>query len=226
MRVRLTAFLIALALISPNVTYAATKKPTPAPTKVATKKAVAKTPATSSTKKSVAKKQVVSSTSKATVKKPVKKKVRRVYKRKRVAPIPSPSPKWPPVNFHFESGIYLKVAITGKELTGILAAAGKSSQLYKDSQKCAAQVCGVIQVASADACYWEVDSVLYGANNATIGNLRTFTAKSYAKKVTTVFLITPQAMEDGYRVSPVTAKCWTTTPLDAVPSNTFTAITG
>lgn len=202
MRTRFTAFFITLAVLAATPAIAATTQATPSATK----------------------KPTVRATSKAVVKKPVKKTVRRVYKRRRVAPIPSPSPKWPPLNFHYESGIYLKVALTGKELTGVLAAAGKSSQLYLDSQKCAAQVCGVIQVASADACYWEVDSILYGPNNTTLGNLQTFTPKSYAKKVTTVFLISPQAIEDGYRVAPVTAKCWTTTPLNPIPSNTYTSI--
>ncbi len=238
MRTRIISAVIAATLLLPTTALAATKKPTPAPTKkstTSTKKPVvtvkkptvpSKKSATTTAKKPATstKKPTVTSTSKAVAKKPVRTVVRRYYKRKRIAPIPSPSPKWPPVNFHFESGIYLKVAITGKELTGVLAAAGKSSQLYQDSQKCSSQVCGVIQVASEDACYWEVDSVLYGPNNVTLGNLSTFTTKSYAKKVTTVFLITPQAISDGYRVAPVTAKCWTTTPLTPVPSNTYTAI--
>jgi hypothetical protein len=147
-----------------------------------------------------------------------------------VKPVPSPSPKWPPINFYNDGDIYLKVALTGKELTGVLAAAGKTSQVYKDSQTCASQVCGVIQVASASSCYWEVDSVLYGPSTADAaksvirGNLRTFIDRVAPKKVTTIFLITPEPIADTYRVSPVTAKCWTSTPPETIPSNSFTPI--
>ena len=197
-RARTTAILIALSLVIPTSAYAATKKPTPA----------------ASTKKPVV------------TKKPVKRKI----VRKRVKPVPSPSPKWPPINFYNDGEIYLKVALTGKELTGALAAAGKSSQVYKDSQKCATQVCGVIQVASESSCYWEVDSVLYGpstedpAKSVIKGNLRTFAERVPPKKVTTIFLITPEVIADNFRVSPVTAKCWTSTPPETIPSNSYTPI--
>jgi len=122
------------------------------------------------------------------------------------------------------------VTLTGKELTGVLAAAGNASREYEASQICVTQVCGVIQVASAASCYWEIDSVLYGpsatdaAKSVIKGNLRTISVRVAPKRVTTLFLITPQPIADGYRVSPVTAKCWTVAPPETIPSNSFTPI--
>ena len=145
-------------------------------------------------------------------------------------PIPSPSPKWPPVNFYNDGDIYLKVTLTGKELTGVLAAAGAASKVYQDSQLCASQVCGVIQVASASSCYWEIDSVLYGPSNSDAakseikGNLRTFTVRVAPQRITTIFLITPEPIAESFRVSPITAKCWITAPPGTLPSNSYTAI--
>jgi hypothetical protein len=56
------------------------------------------------------------------------------------------------------------------------------------------------------------------------GNLKTMADRSPAKKVTTVFLISPEPIGDNFRVNPVTAKCWTQLPTDPVPSNKFTPI--
>lgn len=236
---RIIAATLIGALFIASPAGAATKKPTPAPTAKTTKKVATPTKkSTSTVKKSTTstKKPSVTTTKKPSTvtkatKKPVKRTVPKPRKRKRVTPIPSPSPKWPPINFYSDGGgIFLKVALTAKELTGELAAAGKGSSLYKDSQICSEKVCGVIQVASADSCYWEIDSVVYGPSpddptkNVVRGNLKTLADRSPAKRVTTVFLISPEPIGDNYHVNPVTAKCWTQLPTDPVPSNIFTPI--
>jgi hypothetical protein len=154
-----------------------------------------------------------------------KKVVRRTYRRRNVTPLPSPSPKWPPANFVSGGSVYGKVPSV-KELQGVLAGAGTSSSLYKDSQTCVTHVCGVLQVASTTACtYWEVDSALYSdsVTKNLLGTLHTYAAGTSAKKIATIYLITPVALQDGYFVGSIKANCWTQTPTEIVPSNNYVA---
>jgi hypothetical protein len=164
-------------------------------------------------------------TAKKAITTPTKKVVRRIYRRRNVKPLPSPSPKWPPTNFVSGGSVYGKVP-SAKELQGVLAGAGNKSQLYKDSQSCVSKVCGVLQVASDTACtYWEVDSVLYSDPVAKdlIGTLHTYAPGTRAKKISTIYLITPVALQDGYFVGSIKANCWTQAPTATIPSNDYVA---
>jgi hypothetical protein len=119
--------------------------------------------------------------------------------------------------------VYGKVP-SAKELQGVLAGAGTKSQLYKDSQSCVSKVCGVLQVASSTACtYWEVDSALYSdpVSKNLIGTLHTYAPGSLAKKISTIYLITPVTLQDGYFVGSIKANCWTQSPTATIPSNDY-----
>ena len=205
---RLIALALLISFITPGPVSAATKKATPKPT--TSKSTAAKSTATKSTTKTkIAPKKIV----------------HRIYRRRNVKPLPSPSPKWPPANFISGGSVYGKVP-SAKELQGVLAGAGTKSNLYKDSQTCVTHVCGALQVASTNSCtYWEIDSALYRdpVTKSLLGTLHTYAAGTSAKQIATIYLITPVALQDGYFVGSIKANCWTQAPTETIPSNNFVA---
>ncbi|MEN9324494.1 MAG: hypothetical protein RL414_248 [Actinomycetota bacterium] len=163
---------LVLALVAP-ASQAATKKPTPTPTKKTTSLA-SKKPAVAATKKAVPKKKVV---------------------RKKVKPSPSPKPVWPPKGFVQSDGVYAKVP-TGTELVSLLSA---STSLAKLVTQCEIYACGAVYVASATECtWWEVNSTVYGPSYADItnqveyGKLRVTYKTTPAKQVTPIFLVSTE----------------------------------
>ncbi len=198
---KFAVLLLLISLLNPASAFAVVKKATPKPTP---KSSTITTKKTATTTKRV---------------------IHRTYRRRNVKPLPSPSPKWPPANFVSGGSVYGKVP-SAKELQGVLAGAGTKSQLYKDSQSCVSKVCGVLQVASDTACtYWEVDSILYSdpvAKNV-IGTLHTYAPGSAAKRISTIYLITPETLQDGYFVGSIKANCWTQPPTATIPSNEYLA---
>ena len=164
----------------------------------------------------------------------VKRYVRHVYKRRYVAPIPSPAPSWPPANFYSEQGVYINYKVSTSALVGALSAASSTSDLYKDSQLCSTQVCGVVQLGSETGCdWWEVDSTLYGlvdtttSNTLIRGTLKTFAPGTAARQIITNYLVSPLPITPGDRVVPSKALCWSkssgTKPPAQVPDNNYVA---
>ena len=196
---RLSLFLVIAMAVSGSSAVAATKKPTPTPTEKATTKATAK-PTVKPTTKSTAKptattkstaKPTSTSTSTTTAKPTVKPKPK-PKPRKKVKVSPSPKPKWPPVGFEYEAGIYAKVP-TSKELVGVISAKGN---LASQVAACSKFICGAVQVAAEPGCvWWEVNSKVYAQNKDLIGNLRTITGQSLAREVKTILLISPEPLE-------------------------------
>ena len=71
---------------------------------------------------------------------------------------PSPSPKWPPAGFSFDSGVYARVPSSKQLVSAISAKRVLASQV----KSCTKFVCGAVQVASEPGCqWWEVNSNVY-----------------------------------------------------------------
>jgi hypothetical protein len=240
-RLRKLSLLLALALtVSGSSAVAATKKPSPTPTVKATAKATTKatTKATVSAKptakttgnptaKPTAKVSTKpsassSSTSSATsTSKPTVKPKPKPKPRKKIKVSPSPKPKWPPVGFEYESGIYAKIP-TSKELVGVISAKGN---LASQVAACSKFICGAVQVASEPGClWWEVNSKVYGQNKELIGSLQTISGQSLAREVKTILLISPEPLESLEYVSSIEVVCHQEAKPEGTQSVTFTKV--
>ena len=232
-RLRKLSLFLALAMaVSGSSAVAATKKPTPKPTVKVTAKATAKAtakPTSKATSKPTAKttskataKPTASSTSTSTTKPTVKPKPRPKPKpRKKIKVSPSPKPKWPPVGFEYETGIYAKVP-TSKELVGVISAKGN---LASQVAACSKFICGAVQVASEQGClWWEVNSKVYAQNKDLIGNLRTIAGQSLAREVKTILLISPEPLESAEYVSSIEVVCHQEAKPENTQSVTFTKV--
>ena len=205
---KLIAVAVALSLIYPVQANAATKKPTPKPTTSKSKfvtKPVVKKPATN---------------------KPVVKKKYVPRKKKRVTLKPKAPIKWPPPGFEKKDSLYAKTA-TPKEL-GIAGTENKYIQknLIDNCHKVA---CLGIFVGSETGCdWWEITSNVLGVDPADstqriiYGSLTTLAPGSAAKKVTAILLISDEPIADGLGIGAYTANCRIGTPMQKVPSNSYT----
>ena len=238
-RLRKLSLFLALAMaVSGSSAVAATKKPSPTPTVKTTAKATVKAtakatskvttkPSVKPTAKTTAKttaKPSASSTSTSTTKPTVKPKPRPKPKpRKKIKVSPSPKPKWPPVGFEYETGIYAKVP-TSNELVGVISAKGN---LASQVAACSKFICGAVQVASEPGClWWEVNSKVYAQNKDLIGNLRTIAGQSLAREVKTILLISPEPLESAEYVSSIEVVCHQEAKPENTQSVTFTKVNG
>jgi hypothetical protein len=236
-RLRKLSLFLALALaVSGSTASAATKKPTPKPTTKVTSKATAKPttkatakptvkPTVRPTAKSTAKPTATSTSTATTSAKPtVKPKPKPKPKpRKKIRVSPSPKPKWPPVGFEYEAGIYAKVP-TSKELVGVISAKGN---LASQVAACSKFICGAVQVAAEPGCvWWEVNSKVYAQNKDLIGNLRTISGQSLAREVKTILLISPEPLESLEYVSSIEVVCHQEAKPEGTQTVTFTKVNG
>ena len=231
---KLSLFLVIALAVSGSSAVAATKKPTPTPTAKATTKATVKAtakPTAKPTTKSTAK---PTATTKSTAKptstltstttaKPTVKPKPKPKPRKKVKISPSPKPKWPPVGFEYDAGIYAKVP-TSKELVGVISAKGN---LASQVAACSKFICGAVQVAAEQGCvWWEVNSKVYAQNKDLIGNLRTITGQSLAREVKTILLISPEPLESLEYVSSIEVVCHQEAKPEGTQPVTFTKVNG
>jgi hypothetical protein len=226
-RLRKLSLFLALALaVSGSAATAATKKPTPKPTTKVTAKATTKATAQPTTKSSAKPAATTSATSTSTTsaKPTVKPKPKPKPKpRKKVKISPSPKPKWPPVGFEYETGIYAKIP-TSKELVGVISAKGN---LASQVAACSKFICGAVQVAAEPGClWWEVNSKVYAQNKDLIGNLRTITGQSLAREIKTILLISPEPLESLEYVSSIEVVCHQEAKPEGTQTVTFTKVNG
>jgi hypothetical protein len=226
-RLRKLSLFLALALaVSGSAATAATKKPTPKPTTKVTAKATTKATAQPTTKSSAkpAATNSATSTSTTSAKPTVKPKPKPKPKpRKKVKISPSPKPKWPPVGFEYETGIYAKIP-TSKELVGVISAKGN---LASQVAACSKFICGAVQVAAEPGClWWEVNSKVYAQNKDLIGNLRTITGQSLAREIKTILLISPEPLESLEYVSSIEVVCHQEAKPEGTQTVTFTKVNG
>ena len=238
-RLRKLSLLLALALaVSGSSAVAATKKPSPTTTVKATAKTTTKAtvtakptakstskatvkPSVSATTKSTAKPSAAAtsqSTSTSTAKPTVKPKPK---PRKSIGVEKSPPPKWPPVGFEYEAGIYAKIPSV-EEMTGINSA---SKYLSNQVKACKKFACGRVLVASESGClWWEVNSKVYGPNKELIGDLRSIAGSSEAKQLKPIILLTPEPLESLEYVSSIEVVCHQEAKPEGTPSVTFTKV--
>lgn len=208
---RSLAILITLVLLS-DVSSAATSKPSPLP-KV-------KTPVKSTTKAQTK----IPGTTKAKSGATVKKKTYKRYVRKKVKPIASPSPKWPPANFTNSGLVYAKIP-SADELKSY---ASNSTDITIGLKDCEKLTCGAVFLASESGCnWWQIDSMVTGPSKngngikETLGTLKTLAPGSRSKKIVAVLLKSTEPIQQGVAVSGITARCWSTTKPEGIPSNTY-----
>ncbi|MEI8066993.1 MAG: hypothetical protein WCH42_06665, partial [Actinomycetes bacterium] len=153
-----------------------------------------------------------------------KKVVHRATVKRKVVPLASPSPKWPPQGFKYSDGIYAKVP-SGGELVSLISAEKK---LALAIQKCEKTACGAVLVAADTGClWWEIDSSIYGPSSADptklveYGNLRTTALGTKAKVISTILLLSSEPLANSVTVKNITAKCWTSPAPEKVPNNTY-----
>jgi hypothetical protein len=243
---RLSLFLVIALAVSGSAASAATKKPTSKPTAKVTSKATAKAtikatakataePKAKATVKPTGKisakpkvsskttaKPAATSTTTSSTKPTVKPKPKPKPKpRKKIKVSPSPKPKWPPVGFEYETGIYAKVP-TSKELVGVISAKGN---LASQVAACSKFICGAVQVAAEPGCvWWEVNSKVYGQNKELIGNLRTIAGQSLAREIKTILLISPEPLESLEYVSSIEVVCHQEAKPDGTQTVTFNKV--
>jgi len=206
-----------------KATTKATAKPTVKPTAKPTTKATAK-PTGKATAKATAKPTSKATASSTTTAKPtVKPKPKPKPKpRKKVKVTPSPKPKWPPVGYEYEAGIYAKVP-TSKELVGVISAKGN---LASQVEACSQFICGAVQVAAEQGCvWWEVNSKVYAQNKDLIGNLRTISGQSLAREFKTILLISPEPLGTKEYVSSIEVVCHQEAKPEGTQTVTFTKVT-
>jgi hypothetical protein len=213
-RLKGIALVVALCLASSaSSADAATKTPTPTPTTKASVKASPK----ATVKPTTSAKPTAKATSKPTVKatspttakpavsaEPTVSAKPKPKPRKKIRLTPSPKPKWPPVDFEFESGIYAKVP-TSKELVSVISA---KTNLASQVKACSEFVCGAVQVAAETGCvWWEVNSQVLSKEGVILGNLRTISTPSAVKEIKTILLISPEPIETLEYISNIEVAC-------------------
>ncbi len=182
----IATFLISALTLSTTSALAATSTPTPKPTAKTSAKPTAES-STKETKKPAAKK------------KPVKKKV--VKKKKKKLPPLQPvlcfGKNWPPSGFTQNGEVFAKIpTATQLQCESSDNYAPSKVILRADLQKCDEFACGAVAVASETGCtWWEVKSTFEqidlktGKIEATLGTLRTVSAKTKPKAIQSIMLI-------------------------------------
>lgn len=182
----IATFLISVLTLSTTSALAATSTPTPKPTAKTSAKPTAES-STKATKKPAAKK------------KPVKKKV--VKKKKKKLPPLQPvlcfGKNWPPSDFTQNGEVFAKIpTATQLQCESSDNYAPSKVILRADLQKCDEFACGAVAVASETGCtWWEVKSTFEqidlktGKIEATLGTLRTVSAKTKPKAIQSIMLI-------------------------------------
>lgn len=116
----------------------------------------------------------------------------------------SPSPKWPPAGFAFESGVYARVP-TSKQLVSVISA---KKFLANQVKNCKKFVCGAVQVAAEPGCqWWEVDSHVYSKEKVLLGKLKTIVGTSSPFEIKTILLVSPEPIETLEFITDIEVVC-------------------
>ena len=144
--------------------------------------------------------------------------------KKTATPIPSPSPKWPPVGFIGKDGVFATIP-TNKELIGILSA---KTTLASDVKLCKEYACGAVTVAAEKSCqWWEVRSIIYradGENKVAVGKLFTISKGTNAQEIKTILMVSREPLADGITVGGIRVFCQRGATIVPYPSNSYEPI--
>ena len=134
---------------------------------------------------------------------------------------PSPSPKWPPAGFVFESGVYAKVP-SSKELVSVISA---KRSLATQVKNCSKFVCGAVQVAAEPGCqWWEVNSNVYSKEKVLLGKLRTIVGTSSPFDIKTILLVSPEPIETLEFITDIEVACHQDPKPQGAAGSTYTRI--
>lgn len=140
-------------------------------------------------------------------------------------PIPSQTPKWPPVGFVAKDGVYAKIP-TGKELIGVLSA---KTTLASEVKLCKKYACGAVIVAAEKACqWWEIHSVVYGptsdVDTTTVryGSTKTIAKSTSSQEQKTILIISKELLVSGVYISGIRIMCQRGASIIPYPSNSYT----
>ena len=134
---------------------------------------------------------------------------------------PSPSPKWPPAGFSFDSGVYARVPSSKQLVSAISAKRVLASQV----KSCTKFVCGAVQVASEPGClWWEVDSSVYSKEKVLLGKLKTIASISSPFEVKTVLLVSPEPIETLEFIADIEVACHQDPRPAGVKNSTYTKV--
>ena len=131
----------------------------------------------------------------------------------------SPSPKWPPAGFAFESGVYARVP-TSKQLVSAISA---KQFLANQVKNCKKFVCGAVQVAAEPGCqWWEVDSNVYSKEKVLLGKLKTIVGTSSPFEIKTILLVSPEPIETLEFITDIEVVCHQDPKPQGVAGSTYT----
>ena len=144
--------------------------------------------------------------------------------KKTATPIPSPTPKWPPVGFIGKDGVYATIP-TNKELIGILSA---KTTLASDVKLCKQYACGAVTVAAEKSCqWWEVRSVVYRAENeekVAVGKLLTISKGTSSQEIKTILMVSRELLDEGISVGGIRVFCQRGATIVPYPTNKYEPI--
>ena len=133
----------------------------------------------------------------------------------------SPSPKWPPAGFAFESGVYARVP-TSKQLVSAISA---KRSLANQVKNCKKFVCGAVQVAAEPGCqWWEVDSNVYSKEKVLLGKLKTIVGTSSPFEIKTILLVSPEPIETLEFITDIEVICHQEPKPSEIKKKTYTPV--
>lgn len=134
---------------------------------------------------------------------------------------PSPSPKWPPAGFSFDSGVYARVPSSKQLVSAISAKRVLASQV----KKCTKLVCGAVQVASEPGCqWWEVNSQVYSKEKVLLGKLRTIAGTTSPFEIKTILLVSPEPIETLEFITDIEVACHQNPRPTGVKNSTYAKV--
>ena len=134
---------------------------------------------------------------------------------------PSPSPKWPPRGFTFDTGVYARVP-SSKQLVSLISA---KRFLASQVKSCRKFVCSAVQVAAEPGCqWWEVNSSVYSKEKVLLGKLRTLAGGTEPFEIKTILLVSPEPIETLEFITDIEVVCNQEPRPTGLKNSTYTEI--
>jgi hypothetical protein len=134
---------------------------------------------------------------------------------------PSPSPKWPPAGFTFDTGVYARVP-SSKQLVSLISA---KRVLASQVKSCRKFVCSAVQVAAEPGCqWWEVNSSVYSKDRVLLGKLRSIAGTTLPFEIKTILLVSPEPIETLEFITDIEVVCNQDPRPAGIKNSTYTKI--
>lgn len=134
---------------------------------------------------------------------------------------PSPSPKWPPAGFTFDTGVYARVP-SSKQLVSLISA---KRVLASQVRSCRKFVCSAVQVAAEPGCqWWEINSNVYSKEKVLLGKLRSIAGGTAPFEIKTILLISPEPIETLEFITDIEVVCNQEPRPAGIKNSTYTKV--